>query len=137
MSTQTSNDNKVGIRLRQYRRRERLVNLIGGAFAGSLAVYSALSFSPEHPVPAWLQVLVPSLLVLGTALLAYARVNFEWNGELIERAMELDKNLTATSDLPSELKDYPMAAEVAYIGEMLTAAAIAFFTVLVAYFTAT
>lgn len=81
----TGTPETVRSRLRKYKRREAMTVWVGAGFAGLLGV---LSLDIVAGSPQWLQRIGLTVVILGAAALARARVGFEWKATNIERYLE-------------------------------------------------
>jgi hypothetical protein len=94
-------------RLRQYERREQMTIWVGAGLAGLIAITAGDAF--DH-APAWLKAIEITLLVIGGAFFALARVKFEWEATQLKRNIQ-DKTVAEDDALPQELTEWPKEAE--------------------------
>ena len=92
-------------RLRQYERREHMVIWVGAGLAGLVALATGDAF--DSAAPALLKAIEVTLVIIGGAFLALARVKFEWAATLIKRKIE-DGEVQGTDTLTEE---WPRDAE--------------------------
>lgn len=119
-------------RLSQYRRRQRLIAWVGGGLLAEITIYAAIRFNGEAAVPTVLTALVPTLVLLGGLALAWARAQFEWRADLLQRHIEMrtikPDDLIRSID-PDTIRrrdlEWPQWAEFLYILELFLAAAAA------------
>jgi hypothetical protein len=85
-------------RSRKYRRREQMTIWIGAAYAALIALMTTKVFEQSN-VPAALNALLVTLILLGGWCLGRARVGFEWAATQLERTVE-DGLVQTTDPLP-------------------------------------
>jgi hypothetical protein len=102
--------NTYGKRLRQYQRRERMILWVGAGLAGLIGL---LTSDLSAGAPKVLNAVTATLIVLGVAALATARIKFEWQATQLDRAIQDGTN--PGEELPSKHQPWPNAGEVAWL----------------------
>lgn len=106
-----------GSRLRQYKRRERMIVWVGAGLVALITTFAAVEFTREAGVPAIIPAIVPTLVVFGGGFLALARVQFEWAATQLERKIQ-DKTFQDEDALPDKLRGWPRFAEFCWLMEL-------------------
>jgi hypothetical protein len=109
-------ESTYGKRLRQYERRERIILWVGAGLVGLIALVTSDHLSAG--APRWLTAAVATLVIVGAALLATARIRFEWAATLLKRAIE-DGEASQNQTLTGKQARWPEVAELAYLGGVL------------------
>lgn len=109
-------DETIATALGKIQRREQLTTWVGASYAGYLAI---LSSKPGESLPMLVSAFLMTLLVVGVALLAYARVNFEYYVTQLSRTVGVSPEARAAA-LPEKFNTWPSRAEVAYRGALVT-----------------
>jgi hypothetical protein len=99
------------VRLRQYKRRERMILWVGAGLLGLIALAAGdMASAALGDAPDWLVALMLTCLVLTGAFLALARVDFEWQATGIERDLQ-DGTVGKDDPLPASVQAWPRNAE--------------------------
>lgn len=112
------------MRLRQYERRERTTTWVGAGLFGLIALSAGnLAGSSFLDVPKVIKALLSTLIILAGALLAQARIGFEWESTKIKRGEE-DKPGHLNTSLSDDDKKWPAFYEFSFnVGILLVALA--------------
>lgn len=111
-------DEKVGRRLAQYQRRERIILWTGAGLAAIVALFTAIEFTRESDLPVEILPVVPVAVVFGGGCFALSRVQFEWAAEVLKRGVE-DQRFGLGDNLPDDCKEWPVMAELWYRLQLL------------------
>jgi len=106
-----------GSRLRQYKRRERMIVWVGAGLVVLITIYAAVEFTREAGIPAIIPPIVPTLVIFGGGFLAMARVQFEWAATQLERKIQ-DNTFQEQDPLPKKLQSWPRFAEFCWLMEL-------------------
>jgi hypothetical protein len=96
-------------RLRQYRRRENTILWVG---AGLIGLIGLVTSDLTDGAPAALTASAATLIIVGGAALAWARIKFEWAATQVDRAIE--DGAKPSDALPTTLRTWPEFAELVY-----------------------
>ena len=103
----TEANDTYAIRLARYERREQMTTWVGAAFAGAVAFVAADILKNANDLV--VQMLV-TVVVVGVALLAFTRVQFEWAATTLRRALQENPG-RANVPLSGELAEWPTGPE--------------------------
>ena len=106
-----------GGRLRQYKRREHMIVWVGAGLVALITVFASVEFTRGSSAPALVARLVPTLVLVGGASLALARVRFEWAATQLKRLIE-DGKYRLEDQLPEEHRSWPCCAEFCWLIEL-------------------
>lgn len=104
-------ESTYGKRLRQYQRRERTILWVA---AGLAALIGLVTSDLTKGAPRALTAAAASLIMLGGAALALARIRFEWAGTQLDRTIQ-DAEAAVGDQLPADRAKWPKLAEVSYL----------------------
>jgi hypothetical protein len=99
-----------GKRLRQYQRRGSMILWVGAGLTGLVVLVTS---DLGDNAPDWLNATDATLIILGGAALATARIKFEWAATELERAIADGKR--RDTRLSGGFKVWPRVAEVAWL----------------------
>jgi hypothetical protein len=106
-------------RLRVYQRRGSMILWVGAGLVGLIGLVTS---NLSTGAPKVLSAVAVTLIILGGAALAYARISFEWAGTQLSRA--IDDGTDQDAKLDDKYVPWPVGAELAwYVGLLLAPAA--------------